>query len=815
VQAAAGSQSPAASSAQAGEEDKEEPSQPSPGRLEPRERSSSVLSANGRRFMLRRSSSEKEPSTSDPRRVDFNKTTGSSHSSRSSWLLLNAGAGAEGDPVEPSTLNSNRLSARGRWLLPRIRGFRDRKPSSSNSLTSGKEDEGGVGAAGSSGSTADPTEPNRPNASPNNNNKKSQSLMQWFRCISLATAEPPVTWPPTPKRSLEEAPVLPSLSEAGSTARRSRSGFEGFRRRRFSQRSSLSSRRLSCSDVAERLASKSFSVRQLIEFYGKYESTGKITPDTKTWKVVRDIVIPETSEQKCCYMDVMPGGTRPPGKLVSHWWGANFRDTVFCVLEDATGLSGIELEATFAERSFDSDALDANYWLCIFAVNQHVSICGACDCGSTDYAKNPCSCGLEKLNPCGCGSQKRQSGDPLCELDKFDDVMGRMQSIVVALDPDLATVSRVWCVAEIGEAVHRQKPINFVGRLSEKYMDGLKEIKSVVDCDSTVASDKDRILRKIKDSVGFQRFDQTVSRLVLGGVQELALRQAAWDGMVGHVDLLLKMGVRVDAADSFGRTPLMFAAEQGHLFLVKDIIRWGADVNAATAKGETVIMLAAEGGKPDTVRQLLDSKANPHAVDAAGYTAVMMAAKSGSLEVLSALVRTGADVNVAAPDGETALVLAEENGNQELINALLQANANPNTIYAGMTPLMRAAAVGNLKAVRILLEAKADPRIVNEQNETPLMLAAGGSDPEMIRVILNAKANPNVSSFGRTALTVAEEVGNREIIDLLTAAEVSTWSRIERRFYIVSQLSGHESSRSTGALRLLTAESAGTASTGF
>ena len=72
-------------------------------------------------------------------------------------------------------------------------------------------------------------------------------------------------------------------------------------------------------------------------------------------------------------------------------------------------------------------------------------------------------CSTPKFNPCPCGSLKYRrpdyaedgtpiGGDPEYEIDKFDDVVQMMDGgLVVSLDSELATLKRVWVVAEIAE----------------------------------------------------------------------------------------------------------------------------------------------------------------------------------------------------------------------------------------------------------------------------------------------------------------------------------------------------------------------------
>ncbi|CAK0844495.1 unnamed protein product [Prorocentrum cordatum] len=120
-----------------------------------------------------------------------------------------------------------------------------------------------------------------------------------------------------------------------------------------------------------------------------------ITAKTLTKDVVRNIVIPETSNEQSCYMasDFMMkhGGGKRAQKLVSHWWDSELFTTVLNILSDASGFDLQRLKEQYVRGDkFDADSfrknigmerrsvLENTYWLCIFAVNEHRCICGDC-----------------------------------------------------------------------------------------------------------------------------------------------------------------------------------------------------------------------------------------------------------------------------------------------------------------------------------------------------------------------------------------------------------------------------------------------------
>eukprot|EP00930_Biecheleria_cincta_P043194 TRINITY_DN29685_c0_g1_i1.p1 TRINITY_DN29685_c0_g1~~TRINITY_DN29685_c0_g1_i1.p1 ORF type:complete len:434 (-),score=67.50 TRINITY_DN29685_c0_g1_i1:162-1463(-) len=279
-------------------------------------------------------------------------------------------------------------------------------------------------------------------------------------------------------------------------------------------------------ETAQGLVSKGVAAWQLVQFWQARSEARQITRGTKTLEVVRNIVIPETARagpggRSCCYMDVMLGGPKRPRKMVSHSWQTPFKDLVLSIVRDASGLSIADAELVLSgHKSLNRKARGKTYWICIFAVDQHNSICGMCNCGSEDYCYNPCkSCGQKKRNPCTCGSEKFSSGSDMCQIDKFDLVMREIpDGLMVALDAKLQTLKRAWVIAEIGEALFANKPICYYGPLCLSRSRDIDTKVDVEKCDASDPRDKDDILYAISHKVGFAEFNARVSQELVRGL---------------------------------------------------------------------------------------------------------------------------------------------------------------------------------------------------------------------------------------------------------------------------------------------------------
>ncbi|KAI6765005.1 hypothetical protein HG531_012104 [Fusarium graminearum] len=266
---------------------------------------------------------------------------------------------------------------------------------------------------------------------------------------------------------------------------------------------------------------------------------------------------------------------------------------------------------------------------------------------------------------------------------------------------------------------------------------------------------------------------------------------AAQNGHKAVVELLLAAGADANAAaaSKYGRTALQAAAKGGHLEVIKKLLAAGADVNAAALQAAAWgghLELAAWRGHLEVVKKLLAAGADVNTAAAAsenGWTALQLAAGGGYLEVVKKLLAAGADVNAAAPtseDGQTALQAAAEGGYLEVVKKLLAAGADVNAAAAASedrrTALQAAAGEGHLEVMEKLLAAGADVNAAaSEYGRTALQAAAGEGHLEVMEKLLAAGANVNTaaaatSEYGQTALQAAAEGGHLEVIEKLLAA---------------------------------------------
>lgn len=185
--------------------------------------------------------------------------------------------------------------------------------------------------------------------------------------------------------------------------------------------------------------------------------------------------------------------------------------------------------------------------------------------------------------------------------------------------------------------------------------------------------------------------------------QETALTLTCCGGFLEVADFLIRSGADIEAGAT---TPLMEAAQEGHLSLCNLLLFHRANVNACSLSCDTALMYASENDHAQVVKLLLANGADIEAEAEGGRTALMKAARAGHLNTVHVLVEHGADVNRAtASNDHTALSLACVAGHKNVVQYLLMNNANYNyRLKDNSTMLIEAAKGGHVDIVKVLMD---------------------------------------------------------------------------------------------------------------
>ena len=101
------------------------------------------------------------------------------------------------------------------------------------------------------------------------------------------------------------------------------------------------------------------------------------------------------------------------------------------------------------------------------------------------------------------------------------------------------------------------------------------------------------------------------------------------------------------------------AARDGDLERVKVLVEQRADMEKASSSGWTPLIVASYWGRLEVVRYLLEQGANRDKATNSGWTSLHYAARNGHLEIAKLLMVYGADLNARNNRGELPIDVAE------------------------------------------------------------------------------------------------------------------------------------------------------------
>ncbi|MGI9457356.1 MAG: ankyrin repeat domain-containing protein, partial [Aeoliella sp.] len=231
------------------------------------------------------------------------------------------------------------------------------------------------------------------------------------------------------------------------------------------------------------------------------------------------------------------------------------------------------------------------------------------------------------------------------------------------------------------------------------------------------------------------------------------LLQTVGRGDVSGTKRLLDEGASVNDKDPNGKTVLMEAAANGHASLAATLVLLGANVNEQDANGRTPLMYAAENGHASVLQVFRDVEYAVRAMprddrkerirQLAGIERMLLAdfePDMGSFRI---------DYHVQDKVGETAQMKAASQGNTDWFKALWPSSDLVN-----------------------------DDQRQDAQGRTMLMHAVANNQLGLLRYLANEHTHPNSNIFvneaasltnsgGHTALELADELGHKEIADLM------------------------------------------------
>jgi ankyrin repeat protein len=256
----------------------------------------------------------------------------------------------------------------------------------------------------------------------------------------------------------------------------------------------------------------------------------------------------------------------------------------------------------------------------------------------------------------------------------------------------------------------------------------------------------------------------------------------AWVGMlIQRRTLKSKFRKHVDVKDTtYRRTPLSWAAENGHEAVVKLLIETN-EVNLESKDityGQTPLLWAVENGHEAVVKLLIETqKVDLDFKDKTfRRTPLLWASRSGHTAVVKLLIETQ-KVDLESKDhsfSQTPLLWAAKCGHIAIVKLLIETNTvnvDPKDTKYSRTPLYWAAKDGHETIVKLLIDThKVDLNFKDtEYGQTPLSWAAGRGHEAIVKLLIetNKVDLDSKDEDGRTPLSHAAKRGHEAVVNLL------------------------------------------------
>ncbi|XP_066265470.1 serine/threonine-protein phosphatase 6 regulatory ankyrin repeat subunit A-like isoform X1 [Branchiostoma lanceolatum] len=286
-----------------------------------------------------------------------------------------------------------------------------------------------------------------------------------------------------------------------------------------------------------------------------------------------------------------------------------------------------------------------------------------------------------------------------------------------------------------------------------------------------------------------------------------ALHWACHKGHLGVSQELLKAGADVFSIDQTKKTALHMAAEQGHAGIAEALLKNGSSVNMRDKEGRLPMHLAAIAGRDVAVETLAKacSRSLLNDSDMSGFTALHHAADRGFAPVVQNLLKAGANVNAKdLREFRTPLDLAEEKNHTKVVILLYNAGGGYGRAIKEMpaTPIKKSESKQSLATISSSedsgymdgdappLQEEGEPEPPPPPPVDPEMLFSGARRGDLNRVLEYKEKGGDMNvkdKYGYTALHMATLKAHHRVVEFLcqlgvdiNATDKNGWTSLHR-----------------------------------
>ena len=240
-------------------------------------------------------------------------------------------------------------------------------------------------------------------------------------------------------------------------------------------------------------------------------------------------------------------------------------------------------------------------------------------------------------------------------------------------------------------------------------------------------------------------------------------------------DLLVKAGADPNILDSQGMSALLYASRSSSLNCVKILLKGGSNIAQKSRFGENALHYATTcNNNRQLIHELIDAGADVEGRDNLSSTPLFKAAYQDSHRAAQTLVKCGADLNALDYDGDSALHQSIYSQANRVAQLLLERGASYTSLNNnGEHMLHYVGRYSNLQTLAVLQAAglkNIDPEALNREGKTPLQLARDregaedGFTEKMEELLSDIRVrNASQSTSQSTDAPLSDETSNRYV----------------------------------------------------
>ena len=257
---------------------------------------------------------------------------------------------------------------------------------------------------------------------------------------------------------------------------------------------------------------------------------------------------------------------------------------------------------------------------------------------------------------------------------------------------------------------------------------------------------------------------------------------AASRSLMNVLQWLEKESFNFNFRDKFNATALHHAAKSGDTVILEYLLkRPNVNIEAKDTRGRTPVLWAAFGANVENIDTLRDHGADIHAMDNAGCNAVHRAANSPisgyRKDTVKWLHAEGLDLRHKDHWGWTPMNKAYTCKTNDVVEELNLHGCHV-TVHnsfekiEGWQPVHVAAMQGRVDALMYLEKRGCDLDIKDKRDETPLHLAAANNKVDAVKYLLRRGCATNTkNNIGQTPKDLALRMEYNEVVDTLNVVE--------------------------------------------